>query len=142
MILSLERVRERERGFKIRYLPGRGTISHAAAAAIGRGPNTGGTGSLTVALAFSLLRRMYTEVGHGALPRGARDADGDAARPERDSSSAPSGRGALPKVQLYVPRRCGRSNSGPGSGDDSSGASSPRPVRALPKVAGSPRGSN
>ena len=105
---------------------------------------SGGAGEVTgsdptAAAAFSLLRRMYTEVGRGVLPggaRGARGADGDAARPERDSSSAPSGRGALPKVQLYVPRRCGRSNSGPGSGDDSSGASSPRPVRALPKVAG------
>ena len=98
------------------------------------------TGSELTALAtFSLLRRMYTEVGRGSLPggaRGARGADGDAARPERDSSSAPSGRGALPKVQLYVPRRSVRSNSGPGSGDDSRGASSPRPVRAFPNVAG------
>ena len=104
----------------------------------GAGEVTRGDPAAAVA-AFSILRRMYTEVGRGALPGGARSAraaDGDAARPERDSISAPSGRGALPKVQLYVPRRCGRSNSGPGSGDDSIGASSPRPVRALPKVAG------
>ena len=97
----------------------------------------GGTGSRTVTVAFTLLWR--TDVGRGMLPDGARGADGadgNAARPERVSSRAPSGRGALPKVQLNVPRRCHRSNSGPGSGEESSGPSSPRPVRALPKVAG------
>ena len=57
-------------------------------------------------VAFTLLWRTYTDVGRGTLPGGARGADGadgNAARPERVSSRAPSGRGALPKVQLNVP---------------------------------------
>ena len=44
-------------------------------------------------MAFTLLRRTYTDVGRGALPGGARGADGadgDAARPERVSTRAPS----------------------------------------------------
>ena len=116
-------------------------ISHAAKATWGGRAcgEAGGTGSRALVVAFTLLRRTYTGVGRGALPggaRGANGADGDAARPERVSTRAPSGRGALPKVQLNVPRRCHRSNSGPGSGEESSGPSSPRPVGALPKVAG------